>query len=459
MSLPKVLGAIAVLACSYPAFSIDINVPNDYATIQGAIDASVSGDAILVDSGTYSEIIDFLGKDITVTGVNGASNTIIDGSSTTGSVVSFITGEAATVVLDGFTIQGGVAANGPGVIIIASFPTIRNCLVTGNQSTSNGGAIFVDAGRIQLENVVIEANISANAGGALYMRDSGGSITGGSMLNNLAVNGGAIYVKSGASELALSGVTIQGNSVSASGGGVFATNSQLTASNCTFDLNSSNRGGGWFSWSSGNATISDCFFTGNSAADLGGAADIRSSTVSFIRCTFDSNIADSDCDTVGGGGLLDNTNGIVTLEDPTICNNLLCDVESNYSGDDPIFVGDIFDCSLSGTGACCGGDACWEMSSVDCSNGGGAWNGDGTLCVDVTCVGGGGETTGACCVGADCVQATETSCVDAGGVFYGSSVTCIATNCPAGCAEDINGDGFVNVNDLLALIGAWGMCP
>jgi len=27
------------------------------------------------------------------------------------------------------------------------------------------------------------------------------------------------------------------------------------------------------------------------------------------------------------------------------------------------------------------------------------------------------------------------------------------------CAEDINGDGVVNVADLLQLIGAWGVCP
>ena len=34
----------------------------------------------------------------------------------------------------------------------------------------------------------------------------------------------------------------------------------------------------------------------------------------------------------------------------------------------------------------------------------------------------------------------------------------VAEECPAECAPDINGDGIVNVSDLLQLIGAWGPC-
>ena len=77
----------------------------------------------------------------------------------------------------------------------------------------------------------------------------------------------------------------------------------------------------------------------------------------------------------------------------------------------------------------------------------------------MTCDGGTGPTTGACCVEDNCVQATELSCVDAEGVFYGTAVTCVVTECPATCDADINGDGIVDVSDLLALISVWGMCP
>ena len=43
-----------------------INVPGDYTTIQEAISASVNGDTILVDEGTYFENINFIGRAITI---------------------------------------------------------------------------------------------------------------------------------------------------------------------------------------------------------------------------------------------------------------------------------------------------------------------------------------------------------------------------------------------------------
>ena len=41
-------------------------VPDDYPTIQSAIDASVDYDIVIVMPGTYYENIDFIGKAITV---------------------------------------------------------------------------------------------------------------------------------------------------------------------------------------------------------------------------------------------------------------------------------------------------------------------------------------------------------------------------------------------------------
>ncbi len=37
--------------------------------------------------------------------------------------------------------------------------------------------------------------------------------------------------------------------------------------------------------------------------------------------------------------------------------------------------------------------------------------------------------------------------------------TCPAPCPPSACAADINNDCFINVTDLLAVIGAWGPCP
>jgi len=93
-------------------------VPQEYSTIQEAIDSSTHGDTVLVSDGTYVENIRFRGKAIIVASlylVDGDTShivqTIIDGSNPShpdsASVVYFIDGEDTTSVLCGFTIRGG----------------------------------------------------------------------------------------------------------------------------------------------------------------------------------------------------------------------------------------------------------------------------------------------------------------------------------------------------------------
>ena len=72
---------IAVLAITVSARSAVIHVPQDHSTIQEALDAAQNGDTILVDPGTYIELIDFKGKAITVRSSDGAESTTIDASS------------------------------------------------------------------------------------------------------------------------------------------------------------------------------------------------------------------------------------------------------------------------------------------------------------------------------------------------------------------------------------------
>ena len=46
---------VATLALVGTSFAATINVPGDYALIQDAINASVNGDVINIDAGTYIE--------------------------------------------------------------------------------------------------------------------------------------------------------------------------------------------------------------------------------------------------------------------------------------------------------------------------------------------------------------------------------------------------------------------
>lgn len=76
-------------------------------TIQGGIDLATSGDTVLVESGTYHEVLDYKGRNIVVISTSGPAGTIVDGSGILDTVVKFKSGEGATAVLSGFTIRGG----------------------------------------------------------------------------------------------------------------------------------------------------------------------------------------------------------------------------------------------------------------------------------------------------------------------------------------------------------------
>jgi hypothetical protein len=264
-----------------------------------------------------------------------------------------------------------------------------------------------------------------------------------------------MYIKDSTSEMLFSGVMFSGNS-GMNGGALYNKSSSMTVQDCTFDSNNANKGGAWFSYSSGDATITNTMFLNNTATDSGGAANIRSnSTVTFTGCTFDTNIADSDCDGVGGSGAIDIAGSTVSLENPIICVNLVCDEIEDFSADQPTIVGDIQGCS-TGLGACCGGTACWELDYNACLEGGGVFNGEETVCEMVDCY---GLEDGACCMNNDCVMAsTEDACLEAGGRFEGALILCEDVEC-IGCPADLNNDGAVEVNDLIEVISSWGACP
>jgi hypothetical protein len=107
-----------------------INIPADWPTIQQGIDASVDGDTVLVQPGIYVENINFNGHNISLgslyftTGdTNYIPQTIIDGDSS-GSVVTFVSGENNNAKIVGFTIQRGSAFEGGGIFCSGSHPVI-----------------------------------------------------------------------------------------------------------------------------------------------------------------------------------------------------------------------------------------------------------------------------------------------------------------------------------------------
>ena len=102
-----------LILITIPSLPDTLHVPNDYPTIQAAINAATGGDMVVVAPGTYVENIDFLGKAISVTSELGSFFTTIDGGRQ-GSVVRFNNSEGPGSVLQGFRITNGSGWEGRG---------------------------------------------------------------------------------------------------------------------------------------------------------------------------------------------------------------------------------------------------------------------------------------------------------------------------------------------------------
>jgi len=203
------------------AFSDDFLVPNEFNTIQEAINAAQGGDRVIVSRGEYIENIVFGGKAITVASNYIETNdwadvteTIINGrngapANATGSVVRFINAETADAKLIGFTLTGGKGVlmqgvdtdtSGGGIAIYLASPTIESCRITGNTATFGAGvwikstAANANAIRPTFKNCHIFTNSALKSGGGVWISQNLASPTFDHCIiaNNTAGAGGTV---------------------------------------------------------------------------------------------------------------------------------------------------------------------------------------------------------------------------------------------------------------------------
>ncbi len=231
-----------------------IHVPADYAQIQTAINAAISGDSIIVDPGTYYENLNFRGKNIFLSSLFYVSRdtdyiqqTIINGSQSlmvdTGSCVIFNSGEDSTATLQGFTITGGNGTiwtdihgagnyrEGAGILIELSSPTIcfnriiyNNAIMLGSGITScGGGGIRISDGNPKILNNVIAYNTGRYGAG-------------------IVLNYTAVTIKNNLIAFNIGGQDFGGGGIWASGN--FAGGSKLIENNTIVNNQSFTPGGG-----------------------------------------------------------------------------------------------------------------------------------------------------------------------------------------------------------------------
>ena len=326
-----------------------IRVPADQRTIQAGIDVAAEGDTVLVAPGTYYEALDFLGKEITVTGVaptdtSIVSGTIVDAQSSYDnpkSVVSFVNGEGIGATLSGLTLTGGMGTGTPGntvgggVVCRNASPrlehlVVRNNAAFGNGVNGRGGGIYLDGGASSISRCRVLANTAEDQGGGIYIGDAEGTSIQGCLIRNnesLERGGGGIFVRRGFSAITL--CWIEANYVHRSGGGMTLT--QFAS-----------------------VTVSSCVFTKNYALESGGGVFSNwGSTGSLVQCTVFAN----DSEQSGGGVFAQFGNGAMSLSNCIVWENehedvvdvsdslsiSYCDIDGGWNGNgnidaDPLFV-------------------------------------------------------------------------------------------------------------------------
>lgn len=323
-----------------PAGSTQVSPAPGGNAIQRAIDAApCTGATLCVAPGTYTGLINFRGKPITLISSGGPGVTFLDGGGS-GPVVTFATSEGKDSVLDGFTVRNGRASLGAGISITEASPTIRNCVISGNAVTgryARGGGVLVSGTRSApvitctqfLRNTAtysgggLMSTYSANPylrsnlfegnqapyGGAIGVSWSGRLDLGWSQLiANQASDGGGIHAGVPYGNVLVRQVWFKGNKAGNHGGGMWVPAGFADVINSTFDGNQATQGGAIAAGYGGMVNVASTLFVRNIttsalSANLVNAQGSNTSVVNHYNGFF-GNTGATFKNTLGNKGIL-----------------------------------------------------------------------------------------------------------------------------------------------------------
>lgn len=169
-------------------------VPEDYSTIQAAIDAVPAGQygLVLVAAGTRNEAFALNGKNVLVRGAPGQA-TILDGAGLATSIARFTGDEPATAGVESLVFRAGTSGSliypeasfnvGGAIYGINSAASIRNCRFE-SCASDFGGAVYLIYSRPTVANCVFDDNTAINEGGGLFLYECTSTVSGCSFTNN-----------------------------------------------------------------------------------------------------------------------------------------------------------------------------------------------------------------------------------------------------------------------------------
>lgn len=261
-------------------------VPNEYSSIQTAIDNVANNDTILVEPGIYYENLncEFVHKNIKIFSrfeltqdTSFISQTIIHGNQNKSVITITNPNDSTSIHFCGFTITGGKSEYGGGICIHSSYAHLEHLNINNNQSQLYGGGIYVESANnyteVIINDLIVENNIAPEGGGIVLMEwvnailkdiiinDNHATQRGGGLLlsvegvmgnmksnfenveikNNTANEGAGVYC-GGYKTAVFKNMIIHSNIASIMGGGLYMVNSNLE--NCTIVNNDASKGCG-----------------------------------------------------------------------------------------------------------------------------------------------------------------------------------------------------------------------
>jgi hypothetical protein len=182
-----------------------------YSTIADAVAAASDGDTIQIEAGTWSEVLDPDGKDLTFRGKDGTTySTYVSAS---GPWCAYVYG-GETVTFDSITFTGC----GHGIAGAYSDITVTNSVFEYG-SCAYGCGLDLTAGSLTISDTVFESNTSAGYyGGSIFLEQGTElSISNSTFSGGSAGSGGEIAL-SNVGDVTLSGVEGSGGSATGDGG-------------------------------------------------------------------------------------------------------------------------------------------------------------------------------------------------------------------------------------------------
>ncbi len=207
---------LLLLAASFTPAQQTHLVPQDFPTVQAAIDASADGDTVLVAPGTYVENLALTGKSISLLSSGGAATTVLDGAQH-GPVLSIAGSATAGSVVSGFTIQEGLAVSSSHAAAGIALSNTAATLASNRLRNNSGDNIGIFFGAATVRDSTLSTAPSTFGNGC----DGGNGITvtGSSTVHDAAGN---------SIPLSITGNSIAGDSTACSGTGIALTTDSFT---------------------------------------------------------------------------------------------------------------------------------------------------------------------------------------------------------------------------------------